>query len=678
MGVGFEMIKFLEKEITEQSFEIGGKAKSLVTLVRSNFAVPKGFVITAKMQKEFFERNEIFELVKAEEINLNSNDFGEFSSAAKRIRKAIVSAKFSIDEMNIINGALEKLKSDLPSDSLYAVRSSAGIEDGAVDSWAGQFDSFLEVQEEDIPNYIKLCWASMFGLRAIKYGMKSLLSNHEFPFSVIVQEMINGDYSGIAFSVNPNDSNENHIRIEAVAGTGESAVGGQETPYSVVMGKDDGVIIKRTFGSQGRIELVKPSILKRLMEEVKRIEKTFEIPVDVEWTVRDSNIYILQARPITTNKENSTKGTGNLPDILDYELTFKVSGLGFMFADLLCRGFGYLHPLFICSNSEFLQYFTNERMEYAARYGHRWLSSENGFIEYRKQFTDFHKKNYKKLVKIVNDELNENSVNDFFNLVYEYFVFYSKMDFQFTNLTYLYADENPIIAENLRRIAEFKDIARVWVNFVSIDDDCLLNQLMTKISERFNISSNNLELYKITEIISLFSEKQVKEEVLKERFENSLAYTDGYTIKYAWGKEAEEFVAQVKEVYEAQATADIIGQVANKEDERYVIGKVACINVDYSNLEAMEQNIAQMDVGAILISEFTAPELMAACNKAKAIVTDLGGMLSHAAIVSRELKIPCIVGTEHASRSLKNGDMIKIDLELGIVKKYEGEYDNGK
>lgn len=51
---------------------------------------------------------------------------------------------------------------------------------------------------------------------------------------------------------------------------GESAVGGQETPYAVVMGKEDGTIIKRTFGSQGRVELVKPSILKSLMEEVKK------------------------------------------------------------------------------------------------------------------------------------------------------------------------------------------------------------------------------------------------------------------------------------------------------------------------------------------------------------------------------------------------------------------------
>ena len=663
------MINFFELESIKDSVELGGKARSLIKLTQNGFAVPKGFIITAEMQKDFFRRNGISELIKVEEKNINSDDYGEFSSAAKRIRNAIIDGKMSKDEIEVIHNAIERLKLELPEDSVYAVRSSAGIEDGEVDSWAGQFDSFLEVQKEDVPDYVKRCWASMFGLRAIKYGMNVLLDNKEIPFSVIIQQMVKGNYSGVAFSVNPGDTNKNHVRIEAVSGTGESAVGGQETPYAVVMGKDDGTIIKRTFGSQGRVELVKPSILKNLMEEVKKIEDLFGVPVDVEWTVKDTNVYILQARPITAGKTDSEKKSGNLPDILDYEMTFKVTGLGFMFADLLCRGFGYLHPLFICSEGEFLQYFTNERMEYAARYGQRWLSSEEGFLDYKEKFTEFHQKTYDSLVEIVKGDLNVESIKRFFDSVYEYFVFYSKMDFQFTNLTYLYAEENPIIAKNLKRIAEFKDIARVWVNSVSIDDDCLLNQLILKIGEKFEVSGNDLDSYKITEIFALFEGKHVSKEILMERSQNSLAYTDGQNLKYAWGKEAEEFVEQVKQVYATQANADIVGQVANKGDERYVEGKVARINVDYSSLELMEQNIANMEPGEILVSEFTAPELIGACNKAKAIITDLGGMLSHAAIVSRELNIPCIVGTEHASRSLKNGDMIRIDVQLGTVEK---------
>ena len=661
------MIYYFDQKARGNSLEIGGKANSLIWLTENGFNVPQGFVITSDMQQDFFERNGIYELIKAELDNLKSDDYSKFSNAAKRVRNAIINSELSETNIQEIQKALKEL--NLQNGSLYAVRSSAGIEDGKVDSWAGQFDSFLEVQEEDVPDYVKRCWASMFGLRAIKYGEKALLSDNVISFSVIVQQMVKGDYSGIAFSVDPADMNTDHVRIEAVSGTGESAVGGQEIPYAVVMGKQDGVIIRRTFGSQGQVELVKPSILQSLMVEVNRIEHLFGIPVDVEWTVQDSCVFILQARPITTGQAKVVSKEDSLPDILDYELTFKVTGLGFMFADLLCRGFGYLHPLFICSKGEFLQYFTNERMEYAARYGHRWLSSETGFLEYKKNFTNFHLKTFEELKGIVAGNLTVDTVKTFFEAVYDYFVFYSKMDFQFTNLTYLYAEENPVIAENLKRIAAFKDVARVWVNCVSIDDDCFLNHLCDRISEKFGVTRGDLESYKITEIFSLFDGIYVDKEILAARFQNSLAYSDGTVLKYAWGREAELYVEQVKQVYELQAAAEIIGQVANKGEERYVKGKVALINVDYGHLDLMEQYIAKMESGDILVSEFTAPELIQACNKAKAIVTDLGGMLSHAAIVSRELNIPCIVGTKHASRSLKNGDEIIIDVDLGTIKK---------
>lgn len=663
------MICYFDQKVCGNSLETGGKASSLIWLTENGFNVPQGFVITPDIQQDFFEKNGIYKLIKAELDNLKSDDYSKFSNAAKRVRNAIINGELSDTSIQEIQKALKQLNLKQQDGLSYAVRSSAGIEDGKVDSWAGQFDSFLEVQGEDVPDYVKRCWASMFGLRAIKYGEGALLNDNVIPFSVIVQQMVKGDYSGIAFSVDPADMNKDHVRIEAVPGTGESAVGGQEIPYAVVMGKQDGVIIRRTFGSQGQIELVKPSILKSLMEEVNSIEHLFGIPVDVEWTVQNSRVFILQARPITTGQTKVVSKEDSLPDILDYELTFKVTGLGFMFADLLCRGFGYLHPLFICSKGEFLQYFTNERMEYAARYGHRWLSSETGFLEYKKNFTDFHLQTFEELKRIVEGNLTVDTVRTFFDAVYEYFVFYSKMDFQFTNLTYLYAEENPVIAENLKRIASFKDVARVWVNCVSIDDDCFLNHLCDRISEKFSVARKDLESYKITEIFSLFDGKYVDKEILVARFQNSLAYSDGIALKYAWGREAELYVEQVKQVYELQATAEIIGQVANKGGERYISGKVALINVDYGNLDLMEKNIAKMKSGDILVSEFTAPELIQACNKAKAIVTDLGGMLSHAAIVSRELKIPCIVGTKHASRSLKNGDEVIIDVDLGTIKK---------
>ena len=75
-----------------------------------------------------------------------------------------------------------------------------------------------------------------------------------------------------------------------------------------------------------------------------------------------------------------------------------------------------------------------------------------------------------------------------------------------------------------------------------------------------------------------------------------------------------------------------------------------------------------MQKGDILIAETTSPEVMPACSKAAAIVTNQGGLMSHAAIVSRELNIPCIVATENATSIFRTGDQVEVDANKGVVK----------
>lgn len=78
-----------------------------------------------------------------------------------------------------------------------------------------------------------------------------------------------------------------------------------------------------------------------------------------------------------------------------------------------------------------------------------------------------------------------------------------------------------------------------------------------------------------------------------------------------------------------------------------------------------------MQQGDVLVAQTTAPELILACRKAGAIVTDIGGMMSHAAIISREFGIPCIVGTKNATKVFKDGDLLEVNAEVGIARKLE-------
>jgi len=80
---------------------------------------------------------------------------------------------------------------------------------------------------------------------------------------------------------------------------------------------------------------------------------------------------------------------------------------------------------------------------------------------------------------------------------------------------------------------------------------------------------------------------------------------------------------------------------------------------------------SKMKKGDILVTEMTNPLFVPAIQKAKAIITNIGGILSHAAIVSRELGIPCVVGTKKATKILKNNQQIKVDGEEGTI--YQGD-----
>jgi phosphohistidine swiveling domain-containing protein len=153
------------------------------------------------------------------------------------------------------------------------------------------------------------------------------------------------------------------------------------------------------------------------------------------------------------------------------------------------------------------------------------------------------------------------------------------------------------------------------------------------------------------------SEKLVK--ILQKR-QKSLHVTYGgkhYNLMFIYGSQA-QVIAKALEKRVSSESNELVGRIAYSGVIR---GKVKIIN-SISDFRKMRPN-------DILVSINTRPELMPAIRVAGAIVTDEGGMTCHAAIVSRELKIPCIVGTQSATSKFKDGDLVEVDAERGIVRK---------
>ena len=241
---------------------IGGKASSLVRLYQQNFPVPEGFVITT----EFFN----FCSEKSKPVEFSDNDI-----------KAI---NQYIDQCN--------------PRSLMAVRSSASVEDSNNQSYAGQFDSFLDVKKDNVPEAVKKCWHSAHNIRAQRYARGK---NTNLKMAVIVQKMITPEVSGVAFSTNPVTGDKDSIVIEAVLGSNELLVQGAITPDLYIVSRNFTILDKKIV-PQAEIHQQKLSDdqiveVARLVVDVRNL---FDVEVDVEWAIENGKLYILQSRPITT------------------------------------------------------------------------------------------------------------------------------------------------------------------------------------------------------------------------------------------------------------------------------------------------------------------------------------------------------------------------------------------
>jgi len=172
----------------------GGKANSLIKLQENGLNVPKFFIIDINDYKEFLEENNLLSKIK------------EFLKEEKRdlIKEAILNGKIGNTLESKIKEKFKNLNSDFVS-----VRSSALNEDGKDKAFAGQYDSYLNVDDNNLLEKIKLCWISFYNSNVQEYYKNDDI----FGMNVIVQSMINPDYAGVAFSTDPTSSTNNYSVI---------------------------------------------------------------------------------------------------------------------------------------------------------------------------------------------------------------------------------------------------------------------------------------------------------------------------------------------------------------------------------------------------------------------------------------------------------------------------------
>ena len=208
---------------------VGGKGANLGELTNAGFPVPEAFVLTTAAYDYFIQSSDLMEKVGKELAGIDRNSDDSLAAASDKIRAMFEECEIPQDLKKDI---VSRYRILVPKGKVgfVAVRSSATAEDLPDASFAGQQETYLNVRdEEDLFDKIRKCWSSLFTARAIAYREKQGFAHEDVKLAVVVQRMVNSEFSGIMFTVDPN-SGAKQIVIEAGYGLGEAIVGGEVTP----------------------------------------------------------------------------------------------------------------------------------------------------------------------------------------------------------------------------------------------------------------------------------------------------------------------------------------------------------------------------------------------------------------------------------------------------------------
>ncbi|MHA1386909.1 MAG: PEP/pyruvate-binding domain-containing protein [Candidatus Thorarchaeota archaeon] len=306
---------------------IGGKASNLTIMINAGFNVPKGFVVTTEAYAKFIVLNKLEDLANGHLSEINHEDIAELRKATEMMREHIARANLPKEVIEAVSTSYKELTL-----GRVAIRSSATAEDLPDASFAGQYDTSLNIEGiQSVLEHIKSCFGSMWTTRAVSYREENEIPHNQVQVAVVVQEMVDARCAGVLFTVNPISQNQGEMMIESNFGLGESVVSGQTVPDRYVVAEDkespigytmvtkeigtkESIVIRNATGEgvqeagvsnekRQQSSLEDDEILN-LAKLGKGIEDLFQSPQDIEWALdREGQFHILQSRPITAGLE---------------------------------------------------------------------------------------------------------------------------------------------------------------------------------------------------------------------------------------------------------------------------------------------------------------------------------------------------------------------------------------
>lgn len=641
----------------------GGKGASLGEMTQAGIPVPSGFVILSTAFEAFLEETNLHVEMNAALNSINLKEMHTIEHASEKIQALMM----DVEMPQVIGDDIKKHFGELGA-TYVAVRSSATAEDSASAAWAGQLDSFLNTTEEHLLENVQRCWASLFTPRAIFYRFEKELHHQKISVAVVVQKMVESETSGIAFSVHPVTQDRNQLIIEAGFGLGEAIVSGQITPDSYVVEKEPRQIIDAHVEAQerglyraadggnewrdipkekGERQVLSADQILKLSDIILRIEKHYGFPCDIEWAAEEGEFFVVQSRPITTLgadvlKEGSDEAkqtfikayTRNFSIIMQ-QAWFAGNKEGFI-TKLGLQDYPYDSPYLYFMKDGVEEVWENTR-------ANRWildriiekLTTDKSFL------LELHKRYFDRLTEVEKWWKKDiNTISDlqkFIDIVFD-----GVSDFVF-----LY---NALMDEAVPE--EYQNMASAFRGKDVFFAEC--NATIRRALDKIFPELGYLVVYITREELG----KKIDIEELRKRDKGFVLIPGVYQGTISFEELEKKFLEYSFEHDKVEYHENFLkGQSAYRGK---VSGKVRIVKRTDQAEKVIE--------GEIIVSPMTTPDFAPAMKNAAAFVTDEGGVTCHAAIIAREIRKPCVVGTKIATQVLKDGDMVEVDADNGIVR----------
>lgn len=613
---------------------LNGKAGSLNRLF-CDFNIAKGFIITNEYFLEYIKFNQI--------LLTDSNNL---------IKKNIMRGIFPDED--------KLLEYFNRSYSTVIVRSSASVEDGRKNSFSGQFSSYSNVTYKDLIYFIKKCWCSQFDDNIYFYYKEK--KNNNFSFDVLIQEMIVTDISGIAFSINPINSQKEMV-IEVSNAQCEKIVSGKVIPY-VFHGLD-----------KNNNKILSNQMISEINQNLNKLKQKLKREIEIEFGFKDEIFYLFQVRPIT-------KVYFSLNDYIKKEVwcCFKNNSWSLFDRSLWILGANkykcnkinndVTEDITLCypKDERQIRGFNGNQPPLDEISVKRFLISDiNIYIErYNKVILKIN--NISKIIENYIKENNYDSINSSLKKLIRYNAIINSYEYLIGSLGQVFY--NQLDKAALTAIEKWRNSEDSYFYIYNLIFNYVVNYFELSIDGKFL-----RRFIHANELIKLFDKKLLPDTLMKrvnKRYKygfvllnlnykkyNNKVITNDKTIEVVKSR----FNILEKEIMHENRFDGVKGSSVFKNGK---VIKGECIVVDKSiDLSMINTN------NKILICPVTTAKDVKYLQNVKAIIADNGGVLCHSAIFSREFGIPCLMGCGVACEYFKTGDKVIYDIDNEIVKKIE-------